>query len=432
MSLIKTLKNSPKYQLNIVDIIEQLIPGKKTKYVELMLRLMKNTIDLNHHVGNLKDELSNTYGIERESIENMDTLSLLLYYNFLSQTFSTSDIAMMQKFCEYNERGVIVNNDISTYKSFDEIIVSIGLAEMKELEKELEAQVIKVFEDDEWVLVKPLTFHASKKYGSSTKWCTTMENEPTYFLEYSKNGILIYTINKKTGFKVATHFHIGNNMLTFWDQPDKQVDSMRCGLPKFILNKIEDEITLCTKPNYTFLSDEDKVVQSKLLFQLQKSRVSSERPLGGVVDRGDVPMPEELRGGFGMEEPMDVGNDEPLMDDHDEIIDREYRRIRRERLIELTEQQNEDMDLELEIDGPEDVEVPVRSIFDYSNEARIERYRNLGAEIREIDTSEIPRNEHRLVQRDNSGVSEWISPRMSDRMGARSEERPQQELRGDR
>jgi hypothetical protein len=421
MSLIKTLKNTPQYQLNIVDIIEKLIPGKKTKYVELMLRLMKNTIDLNHHVGNLKDELTNTYGIEKESMENLDTLSLLLYYTFLSQTFNSSDLAMMRKFCEYNERGVIVNNDISTYKSFDEIMVSIGLAEMKELEKELEYQVIKVFEDDEWVIVKPLTFHASKKYGSSTKWCTTMEHEPTYFLDYSKNGILIYTINKRTGFKVATHYNLKTKILTFWDQPDKQVDSMKCGLPKFILNKIEDEITLCTKPNYAFLSDEDKVVQSKLLFKMQESRSLGEEaaPLrGAVIDRGDVPMPEELPDDLGMEEPRDIEEDEPLMVDRDDIINREYNRIRRERLIELTEQQNEDMDLELEIDGPEDVEVLTRSI--YANEARIERYTPMGTEIREIDASVIPRN------------PVFISLRMANRMEERSEERPQQEIGGDR
>ena len=418
MSLIKTLKNSPQYQLNIVDIIEQLIPGKKTKYVELMLRLMKNTIDLNHHVGSLKYELSNTYGIERESMENLDTLPLLVYYNFLSQTFSSSDIAMIQKFCDYNERGVIVNNDVSTYKSFDEIMVSIGLAEMKELEKELEAQVIKIFEDDEWVLVKPLTFHASKKYGSSTRWCTTMENEPSYFLDYTKNGILIYTINKRTGFKVATHYHIENNLLTFWDQPDKQVDSMRCGLPKFILEKIEDEITLCVTPNYFLLSDEDKVVQAK------KSRISSEQPIGEVVYRGDVPMPLPIPEGFAMEE-----GDTPMMYERDNIIDREYNRIRRERREILREQLIDLSDLEL--DEPIEDEAPVRSIFDYSNEARAERHRNMRAQIREIDTSEIPR-ENVLIQRDNSGASMWISPRMDDRMRESSEERPQQELRGDR
>jgi hypothetical protein len=129
-------------------------------------------------------------------------------------------------------------------------------------------------------------------------------------------------------------------------------------------------------------------------------------------------MPEELPDDLGMEEPRDIEEDEPLMVDRDDIINREYNRIRRERLIELTEQQNEDMDLELEIDGPEDVEVLTRSI--YANEARIERYTPMGTEIREIDASVIPRN------------PVFISLRMANRMEERSEERPQQEIGGDR
>lgn len=429
MSLIKTLKNSPQYQLNIVDIVEQLIPGKKTKYVELMLRLMKNTINLNHHVGNLKDELSNTYGIEREFMDNMDSLSLLLYYSFLSEMFNSSDVAMMQKFCEFNERGVIANNDISTYKSFDEIMVSIGLAEMKELEKELETQIIKIFEDNEWVIVKPLTFHASRKYGSSTKWCTTMENEPTYFLDYTKNGILIYSINKLTGFKVATHYHIKNKQLTFWDQPDKQVDSMRCGLPKFILEIIESEITNCLSPNNFYLSKKDKMIQERLLLNIKESRLTAADPrIRGI--RNDVPIPEELPD-FGLEEPMDMDEyGDPVIDERGRIVNREYDRIvteRRDRLIEMGSEEMSMDDLEIEEDSISSVynEAPSISRLGFTHTRQTEMGGALvpmGARIREIDESIVERDEPRLVQRDNSGASMWISPRMEERM---SEERVQ-------
>ena len=51
---------------------------------------------------------------------------------------------------------------------------------MKELAKELEGQIIKEYEDEKWVALRPLTFSSSAKYGSSTRWCTTYQKEKNY------------------------------------------------------------------------------------------------------------------------------------------------------------------------------------------------------------------------------------------------------------
>ena len=71
----------------------------------------------------------------------------------------------------------------------DEIRGAINLASMKEFNKELEKQIIREYEDDEWLILRPLTFEASLKYGSATKWCTTYSKEKQYF-EIAQSRIL--------------------------------------------------------------------------------------------------------------------------------------------------------------------------------------------------------------------------------------------------
>ena len=80
----------------------------------------------------------------------------------------------------------------------------LSLADIKSELKGLENETIKVYEDDVWLLVRPLSYLSSKKYGSNTKWCTTTESNSEYFIKYSSKGVLIYCINKKTGYKVAS------------------------------------------------------------------------------------------------------------------------------------------------------------------------------------------------------------------------------------
>jgi hypothetical protein len=62
----------------------------------------------------------------------------------------------------------------------------MSIAEMKAEEKDLENQVLKIYDNDEWLLLRPLTFNASKKYGANTKWCTTTEHNNEYFHKYTK------------------------------------------------------------------------------------------------------------------------------------------------------------------------------------------------------------------------------------------------------
>jgi DNA-directed RNA polymerase delta subunit len=108
--------------------------------------------------------------------------------------------------------------------------------------KELENEVVRVHEDDEWLLVRPTTFLASKKYGANTKWCTTSESNPEYFLKYSERGVLIYCMNKKTGYKVASFYSLKSSdpEFSFWNQKDTKIESMDSELSDSMLRIIRD------------------------------------------------------------------------------------------------------------------------------------------------------------------------------------------------
>ena len=102
----------------------------------------------------------------------------------------------------------------------------LSLAELKFNAKQMESQIIKLMDTDEWLVLRPLTYLASKKYGSNTKWCTTSEGNPDYFIKYSSKGVLIYCLNKKTGYKVASFYSLDKNdpEFSFWNQKDDRID----------------------------------------------------------------------------------------------------------------------------------------------------------------------------------------------------------------
>ena len=72
----------------------------------------------------------------------------------------------------------------------------LSIASLKMFNKELRNQVVVDYDSDEWLLIRPITFESSIKYGAGTKWYTTSESNPDHFFRYSKRGCLIYIINK--------------------------------------------------------------------------------------------------------------------------------------------------------------------------------------------------------------------------------------------
>jgi hypothetical protein len=280
MSKIKDLKTNPENVLNIVDVLELFSPDKKSKYTDTLLRLMKNTKALRDQCSDVKKEIVNTFPfITMEELDNFSEIQIMVMWRFIDAFFYHSDLNDWRKFCDYNERGLISQNDLTKYKTFEEISNQLSLADIKVQSKELENEVVKILDTDEWLLVRPLTYYSSKKYGSNTKWCTTSEGNPEYFIKYSSRGVLIYCINKITGYKVASFYSLDKQEpeFSFWNQKDTRVDSLDTELTDDIRKLIQDvSKDKDAKTNRFLLSDELRTKEDWSLREFSLDRMTRE------------------------------------------------------------------------------------------------------------------------------------------------------------
>jgi hypothetical protein len=227
----------------------------------------------------------------------LSMMELIILHRMLDM-FNYSDLKSFRKFCEFNERGLIKQNDLGRYNNFDEILESLSIAEAAVDFKGLEKQIKILFEDEEWILVRPLTFLSSKKYGSNTKWCTTTETNPQYFIKYATKGVLIYCINKKTGYKVASFYslHKGEPEFSFWNQKDERIDSLDTELTfeltKIILNESKDKHA---KTNRFLLPDDERIKEDEFL-KLTSDSIDKWTPVGlPTLDAVEVERPNYMR-----------------------------------------------------------------------------------------------------------------------------------------
>jgi hypothetical protein len=167
----------------------------------MAINLIKHKI-LENNESRHKDliyELQDELGFDEEYLNSLTYMELSNIIHLISNYFGYSNFKLIKEFIDLNEKKLIENNDLTTYKTFNELELQISLSNLKNIDKEMTKQVQKLYETDEWLLVKPLSYQASLKYGASTKWCTASKDNAEYYFRYSKRGILIYSINKKTG-----------------------------------------------------------------------------------------------------------------------------------------------------------------------------------------------------------------------------------------
>lgn len=243
MSRIDELKKQyPELNVSFLDIFKNLDTTKTYKYVPLFCKLFAKRLNLQNN--NLSEKLSDVRLRYESSLINrgISTIDLtdneLFTYSIFVEYFPTEMFSTLKEFMYYMEKHQIENNDVTSYSSIDEIRSVITLASMKELTKELEGQVIKEFEDEIWVAVRPLTFEASAKYGTGTRWCTTYQAEKNYFERYWRGGILCYFINKKTGYKFAGYRSLPDREMSFWNSSDNRVDYLDLEIEDYMFTKI--------------------------------------------------------------------------------------------------------------------------------------------------------------------------------------------------
>jgi hypothetical protein len=286
MSRIDELKKQhPIYAMSAIDIYKMISPNQTNKYVEMLIKLDKS---MPRYRDEHRSEIISSmvrWGLDYNYLETFDLETLSFAFCSINNLMSPSRVSAFTKFASFIERKLIENTDVTSYSTWEEIEQAVSLAEMKLIDKTLEKQIKKVYEDDTWLSLRPLSLEASMKYGANTKWCTTTESGQ-YYARYSARGILIYNINKKTGYKVACFKNLDqafDNEFSWWDVTDKKIEVLDSEAPSAVLEAIRNEIKNTSVAN-----------------QLLMTKAESDKL--EAYKNGSIPQPEEPRmhitGGF--------------------------------------------------------------------------------------------------------------------------------------
>ena len=308
MSRIEELKKqNPSFNIDGIAIMNQSLG--KTKYTEMAINLIKYKNLEQNNEGRRKDiisELKQELGFDVEYLNSLNYFELSNIIHLISNYFGYNNYRLLKEFISLNEKKLIENNDLTTYKTFEELELQISLSSLKTIDKEMAKQVLKLYETDEWLIVKPLSYQASLKYGASTKWCTASKDNPDYYFRYSRRGILIYSINKKTGNKVAGFKSVDENSepeTSFWNITDQRIDSMDSGLPSDVLDIFRNEFSNTKQSNWDILTDEERNRQILWLENEYNRRKKSSRgnelveePMNYAMEpQNEVPVTRRIR-----------------------------------------------------------------------------------------------------------------------------------------
>lgn len=161
-------------------------------------------------------------------------------------------VKQIENFDKYQKN--LQKKDINQYRSIEDVADALTPFLEKAKEKELSKQIHKIFEDDQFIVLRPLTEESSCKYGSNTRWCVT-QKETGYFQKYTQGSQKLYfIINKQNSTdelysKVAIHFDEEGNMI-YYDSQDRQLSPKEKNVFNYAFKNIIELIKSDFKSNY--------------------------------------------------------------------------------------------------------------------------------------------------------------------------------------
>lgn len=124
-----------------------------------------------------------------------------------------------------NPKAINNPKDINTYEDIDELDAILTVVEKKATDKEIRKESKKIFDDENILVIVPLTTRASCKYGAGTRWCITSPGN-THFDSYTKDAGFYFITDKNSSqskddrhYKYALQYYYGGRK-TWWDARD--------------------------------------------------------------------------------------------------------------------------------------------------------------------------------------------------------------------
>ena len=265
-------KTTEDLNIKIYDLLRMLDPTKTGKYMQFLIKEFRSRHKEKGYV-NYSPLLTNENyldSIRKKCKNELDDRVV----DYLFDILNTTNVVNLQVFNNLLERGKIKENDIQKYESFTDIEKAIVNYEEQNHEDNIH-EYQEIYKDDRWYVVKPLSYYTSKIYGASTKWCTSSRETPKQFYECSKEGILLYIMDRANNKKWAVHWTIwkgGKEEMSWWDDKDSRIDSIQVDIPFGIMNEVKNHLFKEEKPNITYFS-EKSLINLKKLLKLEKKSI---------------------------------------------------------------------------------------------------------------------------------------------------------------
>tara|TARA_R110000803_G_scaffold157924_1_gene222226 strand:- start:832 stop:2070 length:1239 start_codon:yes stop_codon:yes gene_type:complete len=321
-------KQYPDLTVSLVDILGELDPTPTKKILPFLCKRMNDFIQYDpNQKGYFRD-------LDVDGLKPSNELDAMFIK--VSTEWFKPKMKMVKEFVDHLQNNRLVDNDINNYHTWEDINMGISDAEVKSGIKTKRNKITELHRDDEWLVMKPLTIESSLSYGSGTKWCTASEGNPTYFHKYSRDGVLIYAINRKENIKYA--FYSSPKEFSVWTAEDARIDSMESKIPFDLLLKIREwgDYDKYGR-NYDHMSDEDKEQKVSKLRSLAIHPLITEEDVTGepreLVEEGEMERPtwqdEIINEGDVSENPPfgaiydeHTGYVEPMRNHHDNLLRR--------------------------------------------------------------------------------------------------------------
>jgi hypothetical protein len=273
MSRLDRIKEQNKaLDISIIDILAQCDPSDNHKYLDFILKMFKKDVNFYENI-------------------NVRLGSLLI---------GSGEIDILNEFHKHSTENRIKNSDIGTYKSWSEVKDAVIEAnEIKRL-NEAEKKIKKIYDENDWIVLIPLSFEASQKYGANTKWCITQKY---HWNSYHKSYKLIFIINKNSNEKYAiSSSYDDKNKVQGWLADDTEINPLLLDIPIQVMKVITDEIKK-RETNYMLIHGEsfkenkpkDFTIFQELLLMAQINS-SNGNQFGEVVTREEYDRRHENRG----------------------------------------------------------------------------------------------------------------------------------------
>ena len=252
MKLKKLKLENQEYNLSILDLLRLIDPSKTGKFMTILLNELKfynKSVPLGH-----RDITRLSNQIETSNVIHEELLGVLI--ECLGGTDIINDLEKFEVLCD---EGLVSVIDIQEYKSLGELSLAVIDAEEKRKDKDSSPQKEIVFDHPDYLILKPLNEFASKKYGASTKWCTS-SRDPKTFYQYSEKGVLIYILPKNDNSKWAVYYDMDLKELSWWNAKDILTDGYLVELPEQLKKDILKYILNETNPNGHYFDEKTKLL----------------------------------------------------------------------------------------------------------------------------------------------------------------------------